>query len=64
MKKRYMLVSRNGAPGYWQPLDKLQEALDAEFDGLEYSEVGESVEFTLVELDEETYNKSPEFAGW
>ena len=67
MLKKYVKITRpNAGPGgYIQPIDKMSEAFEAETDGiLENWEVGDTLQFELIEMEEEKYKHLPEFCGW
>lgn len=66
MVKRYFKITRSDCPGSYIEEDfNIKNALDAELDGmLEYSNVGDSVTITVVEMEEEDFDELEEFTGW
>jgi len=65
MKKKYISLTRSDlAGGYTIPRELIFNAIDAELDGIEYIESGTSITLEVVEMDEQVYEKLPEFMGW
>ena len=59
-KKRYVQVTFNGS-GYTAPLEFAVTELKTMF---EEGEVGDTLEFKVVEMTEKELNDLPEFQGW
>lgn len=56
-------VTRNDASGSY--VMKLEEIdIQAEFDDLDYADVGDAVTLTVIEMTEEEHDKLEEFSGW
>lgn len=59
----FVKVTRSDAPGsYIQRIEDVVYALDGELD--DCTEVGVSITFTVIEMTDEEYEKTPEFMGW
>ncbi len=61
-ERKYVEVSVCGGGSYYQPTDKLHEAVAAEMDGIE-SGKSVTIRFKPVAMTEEEYNALPEFTG-
>jgi hypothetical protein len=59
---RYMKITLHGGGSYVQPLDKIHQAIDGELDGLQVDDKI-TLDFELVEMDEDEYENLMEFAG-
>lgn len=61
-KEKFFKVKLIGGSSYIQPESELKNVLDGELDGLE---LGDKVllEFSLVDITREQYEKLPEFSG-
>ena len=66
MIKRYIKITHNNDnQNYIETKENIMNALDGELDGfLEGSEIGESINLTIIEMEESEYEKLPEFTGW
>jgi hypothetical protein len=62
MNNRYMKITLHGGGSYVQPLDKIHQALDGELDGLQLDDKI-TLDFELVEMDDDEYENLMEFAG-
>lgn len=62
MKKQYLQIKLHGGNCYVQPLSEIHQAIDGELDGLQ---IGDKItlDFELVEMTEEEYEKLADFAG-
>ena len=61
----YVKISRAGLGSYIQPLELLNDTLEAEFDGVEeWAEDGDSLTVSFIEMDEDEYAELEEFSGW
>lgn len=50
---------------YIETRENIMNAMDGELDGLlEYGEIGDSINLTIIEMEESEYEKLPEFTGW
>jgi len=61
--KRFVQITLDGGGSYLQPIEKILDAIEAEFDGHEYCEVGTKWTLEIVEMTQEDYDKLPEFEG-
>jgi hypothetical protein len=64
---KYVKVTRPdcGKTNYAQPVREIRNILDGEFDGFEeWAEVGDIIQFEVIEMDDEEYSKLKEFEGW
>jgi hypothetical protein len=57
-----MKITLHGGGSYVQPLDKIHQAIDGELDGLQLDDKI-TIDFELVEMDEDEYENLMEFAG-
>lgn len=66
MKKRYIKITRNNdKQHYIETRENIMNAMDGELDGfLEGGEIGDSINLTIIEMEESEYEKLPEFTGW
>lgn len=65
MKKKYIKITRSDVDGnYTITQDELLGVVEGELDGLEYLPDGTQVIMTVVEMEENEYEKLPEFQGW
>lgn len=66
MNKRYIKITYNDAEhGYIETKENIMSALESELDGLlNYGEIGDSINLTIIEMEESEYEKLPEFTGW
>lgn len=66
MNKRYIKITYNDAEhGYIETKENIMSALESELDGLlNYGEIGDSINLTIIEMEESEYKKLPEFTGW
>lgn len=60
MVKKYLKVRLVGFGGYTQPIDKIDVVLEE----IGNADVGEKWELEIIEMEEDEYNKLPEFAGY
>lgn len=62
MKKTYIQITIHGGGSYIQPLNEIHQAIDGELEGLM---VGDKItlDFEMVELEQEEYDNLMEFAG-
>jgi hypothetical protein len=60
--KKYMKIRLHGGGSYLQPLDKIHEAIDNELCDIQ---IGDTItlDFELVEMDDEEYESLVEFDG-
>ena len=62
---KYIKIERPDYGSYIQPVSQLLSAIDANIvDAIDYTEVGEQLILTVVEMPEEEYAKLDEFTGW
>lgn len=61
MKKRYVKISRQDFGFYFQPIERIKEAISSEFD---MCDVGDKLFLEVVEMDDSEYENLPEFTGW
>jgi hypothetical protein len=66
---KYVKISRQEGDykigSYVQPIDKIADALDGEFDNFtEEASVGDKIIFEVIEMDDAEYAKLPDFAGY
>jgi len=66
MIKRYIKITHNNdEQNYIETRENIMNAMDGELDGfLEYGEIGDSINLTIIEMEESEYEKLPEFTGW
>jgi hypothetical protein len=66
MIKRYIKITHNNdEQNYIETRENIMNAMDGELDGfLEYGEIGDSINLTIIEMEESEYEKLPEFMGW
>jgi len=62
MKKTYIQVTLHGGGSYVQPMKEIHQSIDSELDGLM---VGDKItlDFEIVELEDEEYENLMEFDG-
>ena len=61
MIKKYIHITRVGLGGYTETFENIYNAINGELDGCE---AGDSITLTIIEMEEDEYNKLPEFMGW
>ena len=66
MTKRYIKITHNNdEQHYIETRENIMNAMSGELDGfLEYGEIGDSINLTIIEMEESEYEKLPEFMGW
>ena len=66
MIKRYIKITHNNdEQHYIETRENIMNAMDGELDGfLEGGEIGDSINLTIIEMEESEYEKLPEFTGW
>jgi len=66
MIKRYIKITHNNdEQNYIETRENIMNAMDGELDGfLEYGEIGDSINLTIIEMEKSEYEKLPEFTGW
>jgi hypothetical protein len=66
MLKRYIKITHNNdKQHYIETQENIMNAIDGELDGfLECREICDSINLTIIEMEESEYEKLPEFTGW
>jgi len=66
MKKRYIKITHNSdEQNYVETRENIMNAMSGELDGfLECGEIGDSINLTIIEMEESEYEKLSEFTGW
>ena len=66
MTKRYIKITHNNdEQHYIETRENIMNAMEGELDGfLEGGEIGDSINLTIIEMEESEYEKLPEFTGW
>ena len=66
MKKRYIKITHNNdKQHYIETRENIMNAMSGELDGfLEGGEIGDSINLTIIEMEESEYEKLSEFTGW
>ncbi len=62
---KYIRFSRSDLSGsYIQPLSKISEAVQTEFEYMDEIESGTIISLEVVDMTEQEYENLPEFTGW
>jgi hypothetical protein len=62
----YVKITRPGfnEQGYIVPTAIVKDAAEAELDYIEDCAIGDKLQFEVIEMSDEEYEKSEEFMGW
>jgi len=66
MIKKYIKITHNNdIQHYIETQENIMNAMSGELDGfIESGKIGDSINLTIIEMEESEYEKLPEFMGW